>query len=103
MLAKKHDVIGIRIIDPTEIELPNAGILNLVDPETGEYFTVNSSSRRIRNQYNELALAKESELEERFKKMKVDLVTLRSDQSYVKELMKFFKKRIKEKVMGKKC
>jgi uncharacterized protein (DUF58 family) len=97
LLAKKHDVVALQVIDEAEINLPRAGLLKLKDPETGTTFTVNSNSARVRASYNALAQKQQEELEIRFKKNKIDLVTIRTDQSYVKELMKFFKVRLKRK------
>jgi len=97
LLAKKHDVIAIRVLDKMEMELPDAGLLRLEDPETGEFFTVNSSSAKIRNRYKQQTQMREADLIERFKRNKIDLITLRTDQPYAPELMKFFKLRIKTK------
>ncbi|OQX72028.1 MAG: DUF58 domain-containing protein [Candidatus Cloacimonas sp. 4484_275] len=97
LLAKKHDVIALRILDKAELELPDAGLLHLKDPETGRLFTVNSSSTKVRQKYKKLAEARENEIIEKFKKMKVDLVNLRTDEPYVPELVKFFKFRIRMK------
>ena len=97
LLAKKHDVIALRIIDPAEMELPNAGILKLQDPETGETMMINSSSKSIREKYKKAVQNQEKELIERFRRMKVDLVNLTTDKPYAPELMKFFKFRIRMK------
>lgn len=97
LLAKKHDVIALRIIDQSESELPNAGLLHLRDPETNEFFSVNSSNKTIREKYIKAVQKQEDELKERFRKMKVDLVNLQTDKPYVPELMKFFKFRIRLK------
>jgi uncharacterized protein (DUF58 family) len=96
-LAKKHDVIALRIIDRGEMELPNAGLLHLHDPETGARFSVNTSSRMIREKYRKTVLEQEANLTEKFKKIKVDLVSLQTDKPYAPELMKFFKFRIRIK------
>ncbi|MBC8385949.1 MAG: DUF58 domain-containing protein [Candidatus Cloacimonetes bacterium] len=101
LLAKKHDVIALRILDKAEIELPNAGLLNLRDPETGMNFTVNTSSKNIREKYKKEIEKQESEISETFKKMKIDLVNLFTDKPYAPELMKFFKFRIKMKNRSK--
>ncbi len=97
LLAKKHDVIAIRVLDKMELELPDAGLLSLEDPETGARFTINSSNPKIRKRYKDLAETRENELVKRFKRNKIDLVTLRTDEPYAPELMKFFKLRIKTK------
>ena len=95
LLAKKHDVIALRIIDKGERELPNAGLLHLHDPETGVRFSVNTASRTIREKYRKTILEQEIDLMEKFRKIKVDLVNLQTDKPYVHELMKFFKFRIR--------
>ena len=97
LLAKKHDVIAIRVIDKGEMELPKAGLLHLNDPETGARFSVNTSSRTIRERYRKNVLEQETDLKEKFRKNKVDLVNLQTDKPYASELMKFFKFRIRMK------
>lgn len=97
LLAKKHDVIAIRVIDKGEMELPKAGLLHLNDPETGARFSVNTSSRTIRERYRKNVLEQETDLMEKFRKIKVDLVNLQTDKPYASELMKFFKFRIRMK------
>lgn len=97
LLAKKHDVIALRILDKGERELPNAGLLHLHDPETGARFSVNTSTRTIREKYRKTVLEQETDLMEKFRKIKVDLVNLQTDKPYAPELMKFFKFRIRMK------
>ena len=97
LLAKKHDVVALRVRDKAEQELPNAGLLNLKDPETGEFFTVNSANKKIRDRYQKLVAEHDEKLEQQFKKSRIDLVTLFTHKPYAPELMKFFKLRIKIK------
>ena len=97
LLAKKHDLIALKIRDKAEQTLPKAGLLNLRDPESGEIFSVNSNSRKVRNRYQELIAAQDQQLAENFKKARIDLVNLYTDEPYAPELMKFFKLRIRQK------
>lgn len=97
ILAKKHDVIALKIEDRAEREMVNAGLLHLQDPETGKTFTVNSSSKKIRGKYKNAILKEDTELKQKFRKLKIDLVTLNTEKPYAPELMKFFKFRIKMK------
>lgn len=97
LIRRKHDLVALQVLDKNELELPKAGILDLQDPETGDYFTVNSNKQRIRKNYNKLVQAQQQKLTDNFKKMKIDFVKLRTDQPYVPELMKFFKYRIRMK------
>lgn len=97
ILAKKHDVIALKIEDKAEREMQNAGLIHMQDPETGKTFSVNSSNKNIRDKYRDAVVKKDTELEELFRKMKIDLVTLATEKPYAPELMKFFKLRIKMK------
>jgi|SRR5690554_453768 uncharacterized protein (DUF58 family) len=94
ILAKKHDVVAIQIIDKAELDLPKVGLLHLSDPETGSTFSVNTYSKRIRTEFSRLTGERQQEIIDKFKKMRVDLITLKTGDNYVTELMKFFKKRI---------
>ncbi|MCK4694220.1 MAG: DUF58 domain-containing protein [Candidatus Cloacimonetes bacterium] len=97
LLAKKHDVIALRILDPAELKLPDAGLIHIKDLETNELFTLNTSNKTLREKYQNIVKKNDMELIERFKKMKIDLITLRTDQPYAPELRKFFKFRIRMK------
>jgi len=97
ILARKHDVVGMRIVDPAEMELPDAGLLYVRDPETNETLAVDSGSPAVRRRYAELAAAREQALAKTFQRLRMDMITLRTDQSYTKELLQFFKLRIRRK------
>jgi uncharacterized protein (DUF58 family) len=97
ILAKKHDVIALRIQDSAEYKMSNAGLLHLQDPETGKTFTINSSNQKLREKYNKAIIKQETELKQQFRKLKIDLITLSTDKPYAPELMKFFKFRIRMK------
>ena len=93
ILAKKHDVVAIQIIDSKETELPKVGLINLIDPETGQTYTVNTLNSSTRALFAKKISAEQENLHERFKKIKVDLITLKTSDDYVKVLLKFFKRR----------
>ena len=97
LLAKKHDVIALRILDQAERELPDAGIVHLRDPESGQLVSINSSSKKLRKRYNDYLEKEDELLLEQFRKMKIDLITLFTDKPYAPELRKFFKMRIRRK------
>ena len=97
LLSKKHDVIGIRVLDEAELSMPNAGLIDFYDTETGEDFTVNTSSASFRKKYAEITQRESNEIENKFKKMNVDLIRLFTNEPYIKELMKFFKGRLRRK------
>ncbi len=97
ILARKHDVVGMRIVDPAEMELPDAGLMYVRDPETNEKLAVDYGSPAVRRRYAELAAAREQALAKTFQRLRMDMITLRTDQSYTKELLQFFKLRIRRK------
>lgn len=97
LLSEKHDVIALKVLDKADLELPKAGVVNVRDPETDEILTVNTSSRALRKEYADYAQKENEKLKKLFKRMKIDLVNLRTDLDYAKELRKFFKARIKRK------
>ncbi len=97
LLAKKHDVIALRVLDKAELDLPKAGIIDFEDPETGQTLTVNTNSASVRKRFRKLVEKRETDTIERFRRNQIDLVNLRTDVQYTKELMKFFKLRLKRK------
>ncbi|HPK41227.1 MAG TPA: DUF58 domain-containing protein [Candidatus Cloacimonadota bacterium] len=100
ILSKKHDVVAFRIIDPTEIELPDAGIIHMQDPETGKTITINSSSNQFRDSFQKYISQQNNEIEKRFKRMKIDFLTIKTNEEYIKNLIKFFKNRAKRLKRG---
>lgn len=90
---KRHDVVAITIADPREAELPNAGIVELVDAETGRSFTIDTSSEKVRERYLKKASAMFKERAEIFGSVGVDHIDISTDKSYVEAFIKFFKMR----------
>jgi uncharacterized protein (DUF58 family) len=97
LLAKKHDVIALRVLDEAELKLPKAGILHLEDPESGKTVCVNTSSRKVRERYEQYVSEHDDKMIANFKQQRIDLVTLYTGKPYAPELMKFFKRRIRHK------
>lgn len=96
--AKRHDLICIKLEDKREKEIPNIGLIEMLDPETGKSFTVDTSSMGdILVQENKVF---EEETDRIFKKAKVDTIRLSTGKSYIKPLIKFFKEREKRFSLG---
>lgn len=93
---KKHDVVALRIYDEREKEMPDVGIVNLLDAETGKRMTVDTSSTEFRIGYKRMWEKRERDLAECFARSGVDSAKIRTDESYVQPLMKLFKKRGKK-------
>lgn len=90
---RRHDVIALSITDRHELDLPEIGIIDLEDAETGETFTIDTSSAKTRKQYKANALRMTSERESIFRSINVDHIDIRTDIPYTKELYKFFRMR----------
>ena len=92
---QRHDLIALPINDPRERDLPNVGILQLLDPETGEVCWVDTSRRQAREQYQKLS---EQFLETRnkiFMKNRIEFVDIYTHRPYDVDLVKFFRQRAK--------
>ncbi len=91
--SRKHDIVGIRVYDERETELPDVGIVELKDAETGKKVWVDTSSRKVRDRYSEEWIKHSSEVTQILNRAKVDNVAVSTGEDYVKSLMKLFKKR----------
>lgn len=88
--AKKHDVIGIRVYDPMDRRLPDAGMLLVKDAESGEEKWVDSSSAFVRDQYEQEFFRVTDYCTRTFQRAGADLLHLQTGDDYVKVLQRFF-------------
>lgn len=91
--AGKHDVVGLRLYDEREKELPNVGIIELRDAETLEKAWVDTASRRVREQYTDHWQSQDTIIRNTFTRNRVDSVNVATDEDYVIALMRMFKMR----------
>lgn len=91
--ARRHDLVGLRVYDIRETELPNVGLLNITDAESGKDMLVDTSSRYIRNNYRSSWEKRTAELNEMFVRLGVDNVSISTEEDYVRPLINLFKKR----------
>ena len=89
----KHDMVGLRIYDEREAELPSVGMIKFKDAETGEYLWVDSSSRNVRETYRRHWSERNRQLDNLLKKTGLDYVNISTREDYVKSLVALFKKR----------
>ncbi len=89
----RHDLVGIRVIDPREEELPDVGIVELMDAETGEKVWVDTASRAVREAYADGWRERTEQIETLLKQNRIDTATVTTDGDYVVELIKLFKQR----------
>lgn len=90
---KKHDVVALKVFDPREQEIPAMGLVKMKDAETGKYQWIDTSSRKVRENYKKWWNLLQKSQEEILKKAGVDFVSLRTDEDYVKPLINLFKRR----------
>jgi uncharacterized protein (DUF58 family) len=93
IVSGKHDVTGIRIYDKREEAIPNIGMVQMEDEETGEYMLVNTSSKKVRLNYGKFYNEKVAYYKESFTKSGAGAIDCRVDESYVKKLLGYFKRR----------
>jgi len=91
LLKKRHDVIAIRVNDTRETKIPDVGLIQLEDEETGEQLLVDTSDESFRKNYAKLMNKEETRLNHIFNKNKVDTISINTDISYELPLRKFFK------------
>ena len=91
--GSKHDLVGIRVWDRREAELPDVGIVVLEDAETGRKVWVDTSSRRVREHYAESWAERDAAITELLRRNRIDTAMIPTDGDYVVELIKLFKKR----------
>ena len=97
LLNKRHDVIAVSVRDPAEISLPNIGLIEFTDAETGELILVDTSSKKFRNQYSGSTSRQADELKSTFRSINVDSINISTDKPYIQDLVRFFHMRHKRR------
>ena len=99
LASKRHDIIAVRLTDPRDSELPDAGVLSLNDPESGRKYLVDSSKRSVREAYKNNADKRTKELNTLFNLTGIDAIDVSTSRPYVEALVQFFKRRRMRKAM----
>ncbi|MFA6929995.1 MAG: DUF58 domain-containing protein [Lentisphaeria bacterium] len=92
-LSRRHDLIAISVSDAREQSLPDVGLLELEDAETGECLLIDTSSASVRQEYAQLAGQQQNGLRSSFRSMGIDQLDIRTDQDYQNALAAFFRRR----------
>ena len=90
---RKHDVVAIQVYDQRAKDLPDVGLMKVVDAETGFEQYVDTSSKRLRDSYRKYWMNRQALLQETFNKSNVDNVSIATNEDFVKALMMLFKQR----------
>lgn len=97
ILAKKHDLIALQVLDDSELELPKAGVLRFVDPETGHSEYINTADAKLRQAYKARIDIEQEQLASTLQAMGCDYMLFKNSDSFVRVLRKFFNQRSKRR------
>jgi uncharacterized protein (DUF58 family) len=92
-LARRHDVVGLQLVDPRERTLPESGLVTLWDPETGAWRRVDTDAPAVRRYFAQRAEAFDRGLAQTLRELNVDLLRLETAKSYAEPLLTFFRRR----------
>ena len=93
MVNQKHDVIGIRVYDPSELAFPDIGHQKIHDPETGETFWIDTKKKKERKSYNQAVMEQFKSVKKECDQIQFDLIDIATNEDFVEPLMKYFKLR----------
>ena len=91
--AHRHDVVPVVLTDPAEAELPDAGLIEVADPETGQRVVVDSGSEAVRERYAEAVRDERAALRRSFRRLGVDEISLATDEPTSSAILSFFRRR----------
>lgn len=90
-MARKHDVIAVSVRDPAERALPDAGLVDLEDPESGQTITVDAGSPSFRRAFEELVAKEDAERDAELRRARVERVTTGTDSEFLEPLIAYFR------------
>lgn len=91
--SNRHDIYGIQVYDRRDTKLPNVGLIKAQDLETGATLWIDSSSKKVRNQYDKWWYDNQQRMTEALRKSRVDFTSVPTDEDFVPHLMSLFKSR----------
>jgi uncharacterized protein (DUF58 family) len=95
--ARRHDMVCVPVSDPAEATLPNVGLVELEDPESGALVLVDTSSSSVRRRFAEKAEAERAELARFFARNGIDTLQVSTDRAYIDEIRALFKRRARKR------
>ena len=91
--SRRHDIIGVHLYDPKDQEIPNVGLIRAIDAETGKIGWIDTGMSSVREKYANIFKENYNYFRSTVLKSGADSVSIRTDESYVNALLRFFKKR----------
>ena len=92
-IGKKHDLVSVVVEDPAEVEIPEVGLLELQDPESGEFVLVDTSSKSFQRDYKDAIKKRRLERQTALRRAQVDQVLVDAGGDIVQPLIGFFQRR----------
>ena len=89
LLARRHDLVPIRLWDPREVELPDMGLVLVEDSETGEQLHVDTRDKGFRSRFYQAARRREAELNQTLERAGVELLSLSTEEDLVRAVLRF--------------
>jgi uncharacterized protein (DUF58 family) len=89
----RHDMVAMRVSDPAELELPDLGLVEVIDAESGQLRLIDSGSKKVRTAYRARQLERRDKTTKRLRQLGCDLIDLSTDADYVAPLVNFFRAR----------
>jgi uncharacterized protein (DUF58 family) len=90
MINRRHDVIAVSVRDRAEISMPNIGIIEVVDAETGEVVLIDTSARQFAQRYGQSTSGRFDNLRNMLRSINVDCISISTDKPYIQDLVRFF-------------
>lgn len=101
LLNQRHEVIAVRLSDPREKDLPDIGMIVLEDSETGEQLYVDTHDRKFRERFHDAAQRREAELSAAFRRARIDVLNLSTEEQMLRSVVKFAVMRKNRKIRVK--
>lgn len=93
MMSKKHDTVAVVVSDPTEWQLPDLGVVDMEDPETGDMIVVDTSSPLVRKEFERSMHDRKESRDTELRRAQVERIDVQAGQDYVQPLVRFFQRR----------
>jgi uncharacterized protein (DUF58 family) len=100
VLGRRHDLIAVSVSDSRELKLPDIGLVELEDAETGDIVLIDSANREVRKRYESFSLARAGKLAEMLRSMGIDQIRIETGRPYLRDMMAFFKNRERRRTYG---
>ena len=91
---RKHDMIGIQVFDPIDATLPDVGLIEILDVESGQKRWIDTSNAQTRYDYHKQFISNTNLFKNAFLKAGADTISISTKEDYIKPLIKFFKNRV---------